>query len=291
MRMMFSSRLFNRIFFLLMGGVIALSAVFFLFTVPFVNRTILKIEEEAGRTILNNVYRMVEQYYQELEGVRNNELASHQRHARDIVLLVQSFILDVKRDIDSGKLSKAEGEQLILRRMRALTYGNNDYVWASDYNSLMLSHPDPGLQGLDFSDLRDVDGKLIVPPMVEDARSNGEGFYAYSWRRLGQKDPIKKMTYYRNVPQFGWVIGSGFYLDDMEREIAEHRETLINELRQFLRSTPIGHTGYIYIFDADCNMIIHPNPNIEKTNFRGLVNPVTGQSVGDELIAAAQRPD
>jgi len=45
------------------------------------------------------------------------------------------------------------------------------------------------------------------------------------------------------------------------------------------------------IFDSHMNMIIHPNSNIENTNFSDLMNPLTGNPIGRELIAAAHSPD
>ncbi|RMG01224.1 MAG: response regulator [Nitrospirae bacterium] len=39
------------------------------------------------------------------------------------------------------------------------------------------------------------------------------------------------------------------------------------------------------------NMIIHPNPNIEGKNFASLKDPVTGRSIGRELIEASRTPE
>ncbi|MCK5915900.1 MAG: cache domain-containing protein, partial [Deltaproteobacteria bacterium] len=81
--------------------------------------------------------------------------------------------------------------------------------------------------------------------------------------------------------------GSGVYLNDIQHETAVRREEIIAFLRDYLRSTKIAANGYMYIFDGDLNMIIHPNSNIEGTNFSSLENPVSGKSVGKELMAVA----
>lgn len=71
-----------------------------------------------------------------------------------------------------------------------------------------------------------------------------------------------------------------------ENEREQQRQLLVAELREKLRQTKIGETGYIYIFDSTYNMLIHPNPNIEQTNFATLEAPGTGQFIGRQLAAA-----
>jgi diguanylate cyclase (GGDEF)-like protein len=175
--------------------------------------------------------------------------------------------------------------------MRKFRYGRDDYVWVSDYNSVLISHPDPKLHQADFSNVKDIYGNLIVPPMVEVACDNGEGYTSYWWRRLGKDAPIEKLTYSRNFSPWNWVIGTGLYIDDLKQEVSRRQAKMIQDLRTLLKKTKIARTGYVYIFDSRMNMIIHPNSNIENTNFAKLLNPITGKSIGRELIEAANQPD
>jgi signal transduction histidine kinase len=123
--------------------------------------------------------------------------------------------------------------------------------------------------------------------MVQTAIQKNEGYHSYWWRRLGEKKPIEKLTYSRNIPEWKWVIGTGVYIDDVKAEVARRKGKMIEEFRQILREINIARTGYMYIFDSKMNMIIHPNSNIENTNFSDLLDPVTKKSIGKELMAAA----
>ena len=170
-------------------------------------------------------------------------------------------------------------------------YAKNDYLYISDYAGNFIYHPDPHLNGTNSSNLKDLHGKLIVTPMIQKARMNGEVYHDYWWNRLGEDQPGHKLTYTKDLPDWGWVVGSGVYLDDIRHETAGRRAEIIASLRDYLRSTKIAENGYMYIFDGDLNMIIHPNTNIEGTNFSALKNPITGKSIGAELMAAARSSD
>ncbi len=166
-----------------------------------------------------------------------------------------------------------------------LRYGENEYFYISDYNSVLISHP--SLQGKDMSKVTDPQGISIVPPMVQIAREHGQGFHSYSWNKLQGTDQLyKKLTFSKHIPDWEWVIGTGIYLDSVELEVEIKKRDLIKILRKLLTTTKIADTGYIYIFDSKGNMILHPNSNIEGKNFAELENPGKNSFILDDLIDA-----
>ncbi|MEA1924063.1 MAG: cache domain-containing protein [Pseudomonadota bacterium] len=166
-----------------------------------------------------------------------------------------------------------------------LRYGDNEYFFISDYDSVLIGHP--SLQGKDMSNVKDPNGILIVPPMVQVAREFGHGFHSYSWRKLKSEDQLyEKLSYSKLIKEWQWVIGTGIYLDSIEHEVKRKKTELIKSLRSLLTTTKIGETGYIYIFDSKGNMIIHPNSNIEGKNFSKLKNPGKNSFILDDMINA-----
>ncbi|RMG21941.1 MAG: histidine kinase, partial [Methanobacteriota archaeon] len=289
--MIFRSRLFLKVFSTIVLLVGIFSIAFYLISVPLVTRTVHTIEEDSANTILDNVYYMVEKMYLDLQSERNAVIESRKRELKNIVLIVLSYIKTVQDQVKQGLITEDEAKEKVLEELRSFRYGNNDYIWVSDYNSVLISHPDPRLHKFDASNLKDIYGNLIVPPMVDIARKEGEGYYSYFWRRLGEERPIEKVSYFKHIPEWKWVIGTGVYIDDIENEISRRKERMIEDLRKELRDIKIARTGYMYIFDSRMNMIIHPNPNIEGKNFASLKDPVTGRSIGRELIEASRTPE
>lgn len=283
----FQSSLFFRIFAGIAVVITVVFATMYLLSVPFIQATVEEREQNTARTILKNVSEMVEQTSHELEDYRNSIIAERKAQLYKIIEVVEGRITFLEEEIQAGKITREAARRQLLNELRYIKYGQDDYVWASDYNSVLISHPDPQLNNTDFSQRKDVNGKLIVPPMVAGAQVTGEGYHSYLWRRLGEKNPTEKLTYYKNIPQFNMVIGTGIYMDDVETTVRLKKNTAIDELRQRLRSTKIAKSGYVYIFDKQMDMIIHPNTSLEGKPVANLINPSTHTPIAPQLTAVA----
>ena len=287
------SLLHSKIFLKMSGGIIAVVALFALslliFTVPTIDRQIYAIESRAARTILDNVLALAEQGENSLTLLRRGAQAAHRQELRTVLDLTESLIRARWARVGRGELTETAARREILDTIRKLQFRRNDYVWISDYDSRLISHPDPDLHGADFSLVRDIRNQLIVPPMVQAALLGGDGYHFYWWRRINEKEPVEKLAYFRHLPELEWVIGTGVYIDDIQKQEREHLAKLIEELRQNLKQIKIAETGYIYIFDSAFNMLIHPNQNIEGSNFAAQQNPTDQQPLGPQLAAAAGR--
>ncbi len=74
---------------------------------------------------------------------------------------------------------------------------------------------------------------------------------------------------------------------DLEQKIRQRREEALAQLRLILQYTRIAKTGYLFVFDSRKRMLIHPNNNIEGIYFSERKNPLTDQSIAEELMAVA----
>ena len=85
----------------------------------------------------------------------------------------------------------------------------------------MVMHPmKPALNGQDLSGSKDPNGKHLFVEMVNVCRKDGAGFVDYMWPKPGVDEPQPKISYVKLFPQWQWVIGSGIYVDDIEKEIS-----------------------------------------------------------------------
>ena len=121
-------------------------------------------------------------------------------------------------------LSPEEAKKNSLAALRALRYGNekNDYFWVTDLNPHMLMHPfRVDLIGENLKDYADPAGKHVFAESAALAQSAGEGYISYIWE--DKNDPEKmvpKLSYVKFFEPWEWVIGTGIYLEDVEKEIA-----------------------------------------------------------------------
>jgi methyl-accepting chemotaxis protein len=104
-----------------------------------------------------------------------------------------------------------------MRLIRALRYGGDEYFFINDMNSISLMHPiKPELEGKDLSDFKDPDGKRLFAGFVAVVREKGAGFVDYKWPKAGKSEPVPKVSYVQGFQPWGWIIGSGIYVDDVD---------------------------------------------------------------------------
>ncbi|MEN5202160.1 methyl-accepting chemotaxis protein [Pseudomonas wadenswilerensis] len=119
----------------------------------------------------------------------------------------------------AGTLSRDAAQQQALSAVRGLRYDQNDYFWINDLGPKMIMHPtNPKLDGQDLSAIRDPDGFALFNEMAALAKAKGAGSIDYRWPKPGASEPVKKTSYVQLFKPWGWVIGSGVYIDDMQAE-------------------------------------------------------------------------
>jgi len=133
--------------------------------------------------------------------------------------------------VASGKLSPDAARQQAISAIDRLRYSESEYFWVNDLDGVMIHHPiKPQLNGKNVSDMKDPNGVYLFQRFNEVARQAGSGFVAYQWPKPGQTQPVDKLSYVQGFEPWGWVIGSGIYVDDLaaaERERLQMAGTAI----------------------------------------------------------------
>jgi methyl-accepting chemotaxis protein len=122
----------------------------------------------------------------------------------------------------SGSLSTSDAQKSAAAAIKVLRYGNNDYFWINDMQPRVIMHPiKPEMDGQDMSNYKDPNGKRLFVEFTNVCKKDGAGFVDYYWPKPGQSKPVPKISYVKAFPAWGWIVGSGIYLDDltdMEKE-------------------------------------------------------------------------
>ncbi|MDX2322154.1 MAG: cache domain-containing protein [Moritella sp.] len=278
----------SRVFFSSMVTILlVLFAVIYFYSVPLINKKVYETERNSSRMVLDNVVDLANKMKLSLAAYQREALDGHKRNMKSVIDLAEAYVASSLAESQSNKLTSQQAYAKLYEGLRSFTYGKGSYVWIADQQSTILSHPDPYFYGMDASDLRDANGELVFPTVILKARSQGAGFYQYPWRRLGESIDVEKISYVKYFPEWDFFIGTGIYIDDIKQGTEARRAEVITDLRQSIKDIVIADTGYLFIFDEQGNMLVHPNDNIEATNALLLKNPMTGQSILQELIAVA----
>ncbi|MEB0204288.1 methyl-accepting chemotaxis protein [Pseudomonas sp. CCC3.1] len=136
------------------------------------------------------------------------------------VVQTASGILGYYHSLETaGALSREAAQQQALKVIGNLRYDHGDYFWINDLRPYMVMHPtNPALDGKDLSAIKDPDGFAIFNEMAALAKSKGAGMMNYRWPKPGADAPVQKTSYVQLFEPWGWVIGSGVYIDDMQAE-------------------------------------------------------------------------
>lgn len=133
--------------------------------------------------------------------------------------------------VQSGKLTEETARIMAEQQFRQLRYGsdNKDYFWITDLHPRMVMHPyRPDLEGQDLSRYADLNGKKLFMEFVHKVSQDGSGYVPYLWQWKDLPEQIvPKLSYVMLFEPWGWVIGTGVYLDDLHREFARTSRKLI----------------------------------------------------------------
>jgi len=138
---------------------------------------------------------------------------------KDVVEVAESVVKDFVAKAQKGEMSEKDAKEAAKSALRSVRYGDNDYLWINDMNAVVVMHPiKPKLDGKDLSKLEDANGKLIFSEFARVAKTQGSGTVNYLWPKPGFDAPVEKISYVKGVKEWGWVIGSGIYVDDVNSE-------------------------------------------------------------------------
>eukprot|EP01034_Spumella_vulgaris_P009798 gene9798-12435_t len=136
------------------------------------------------------------------------------------VVQTASGILNFYHGLETtGVLTREAAQKQALSVVRGLRYDQNDYFWINDLTPVMIMHPaNPKLDGQNLSAIRDPDGFAIFNEFVTLAKAKGVGMVDYRWPKPGAAEPVAKTSYIQLFEPWGWIIGSGVYVDDVQAQ-------------------------------------------------------------------------
>ncbi|MEX3917780.1 cache domain-containing protein [Paraburkholderia sp. BR10872] len=116
--------------------------------------------------------------------------------------------------------SEADRQLAALAVLQKMDFGPDGYFFVYDMHGRSLMHPrEPALVGQDLWNLRDPQGALTIQQLIAAAQRGG-GYVRYMWHRPSTGRLAPKLGYVVPLPRWGWMIGTGIYLDDVDSTLA-----------------------------------------------------------------------
>jgi methyl-accepting chemotaxis protein len=116
-----------------------------------------------------------------------------------------------------AKLPRADAQKAAIAELKSLRYDKVEYFWINDMSPKMIMHPiKPELDGKELGEMKDPTGNRLFQGFVDVVKAQGAGFYSYLWPKPGFEQPVSKISYVKGFAPWGWIIGTGIYLDDVD---------------------------------------------------------------------------
>lgn len=176
---------------------------------------------------------------------QNFEIEAERMHAefiqkqKDTIVFdttrVLNFIYDAYEYRDKKQDEEAVKKQ-ILHAIEEL-YGRQDgtgYIFVYDFNGVALSDPVQRQNiGKNLYDTQDTNGVMVIKDLIDVSRTKEGGFVEYQWLKPTTGSLSPKISYAKSFEPWGWMVGTGVYLDEVEKRIQTQRDILKNKLNQY----------------------------------------------------------
>ncbi|WP_233505743.1 cache domain-containing protein [Rhodoferax lacus] len=144
------------------------------------------------------------------------------------VEVVSSIVDSTYKQETSGQLSHEQAQAMAIKAVNDARYAGKEYFWINDMEVRLVTHPfKPELNGQDVSGIKDPDGHAVFVRFVDTVKKDGAGYLSYLWPKPGQEQPVEKVSYVAGFKPWGWVIGSGMYMDDLRAEFMLELEQVV----------------------------------------------------------------
>jgi signal transduction histidine kinase len=227
-------------------------------------------EKEKIRSSLKEyidmAYQSVESSYNSIED--KSYLEKYYGHRLQSIIDIAIAAIERRATlVKDKKMSLREAQQLAIKDIEAMRFDDKTgYVWINDtllpYPTMIMHPTVPGLNGkiLDDSKFNCAMGKNqnLFQAGVEVCNMNGKGFINYIWPKPslnGEMKPVKKLSYVQAYSEWGWVLGTGIYLDDAESDIVS---TILENLKGLKYNNGEGYFWVNDLGEPYPKMLMHP---------------------------------
>ena len=136
-----------------------------------------------------------------------------------------AYVSDITKDI----------QKEAIKTISEIRFGKSGYFWIMDREPKMIMHPiDPSFDGKDLSFMKDTNGIYMFNEMEKVVKDNGSGIVKYLWAKPGFKKPQPKISFVKLFKPWGWIIGTGVYVNDIESKIAVMKKDALIQIHALI---------------------------------------------------------
>ncbi|WP_238918416.1 methyl-accepting chemotaxis protein [Clostridium sp. YIM B02555] len=174
----------------------------------------LKKQEEANNISIQTLEKTIHDDY-------DNYIKSQ---VSNVITLLDG----INKKYKDGEYSLEQAKKLSADLVRGLRYADGGYFWIDTkegQNVVLLGNKTEGTNRLNA---KDANGYEMIKDIIKNGMQDGGGYTEYYFPKEGQTDPLPKRSYSKYYEPFGWVVGTGNYIDNINSIIAKETQTTID---------------------------------------------------------------
>ena len=158
---------------------------------------------------------------------------------KDTIVFDTLRVLDFIHSAYEDRIAETDEEALKRQILHAIEelYGRQDgtgYIFVYDFKGIVLSDPVQRQNvGKDLYNTKDANGVMVIKDLIDISRQKDGGFVEYQWLKPTSGSLSPKISYAKSFEPWGWMVGTGVYLDEVEKDLQLQRNTLENRLNQY----------------------------------------------------------
>lgn len=170
-----------------------------------------------------------ESFEQELITLKEKELKNY-------LELAYSAIINI---YENQTFERTYAQKEVYYILKNMEFGQDGYFFIYDYDGVNIAHPrKPELEGKNLFKLKDERGNLMIQDLIAQARKGG-GYTRYMWDKPSGGKSIEKLGYSIGLDRWKWMIGTGIYIDDIEKGVAAIEAKAEKTIRNTLLLTSV----------------------------------------------------
>ncbi|MBE6072435.1 MAG: methyl-accepting chemotaxis protein [Clostridium butyricum] len=181
-----------------------------------------------------------------LNSLETTMRSEYDEEIKNQVYVAISVIKAIYNDYKNGQYTEEEAKTLAADLVRDMRYGEEGYFWIDTYEGDNVVLLGSDTEGTNRIDTEDVNGYKMVADIIKNGK-NGGGYTDYYFPKEGETKASPKRSYSKAFEEFRWVIGTGNYIDDIDKVIEEHKRELSDKVKANIRKFFFIVVGAIFL--------------------------------------------
>lgn len=230
-------------------------------------------------TIIIEIREDIKTSNKNIENFRLERMALAEKTLKDLVSIPTSILNYYYELQKSGELSEEEAKAQAVDKIRSMLYEGTNYFWIDtiEYINVLLN-PNRAIEGTNRKELKDINGHYIIQAFRKGVDEKGFAYTKYYFPKgNGDDTPYPKLGYVELFKPWNWMIGTGFYIDEIDAAVDVMKENAQNEIREVIISNILRNLLLVAVLITVITLTINP----VLKNIKNIVNLLGKASQGD----------